>query len=251
MESPDVSRAGLPGQEPVAHRPLRSYSRRELFQQALELPNLVTLLRISSVPVLVWAVLVGHPVLSFGLFVVASLSDGLDGLLARLLDKRTPLGAFIDPIADKLLTLAALVALTVRGALPVWLLGLVLFRDGGILVAAVVLRASGRGVPAAPTRLGKYATFFLLLAITLAFAHEIDPRAHLKAPIAVSGVLAAQCVVGAVIQYFLRWRRLMYLPPPFSRNDGPKPPRPRAPNVAPGARVPGTGRGTTQPTERR
>lgn len=217
MDLPDVSRAERSEQDPVVPRPLRSYSRGEIFQQALEIPNVLTLLRIASVPVLVWAVLAGHPKLSFLLFVVASLSDGLDGLLARLLDKRTPLGAFIDPVADKILTLAALVALTVRGALPPWLLGLVLLRDGGIVVAAILLRYSGRTVPAAPTRLGKYATFFLLLTITLAFAHEIDPRGQLKTPMAVSGVLAGQCVLGAVIQYSLRWWRLMLLPAPFSR----------------------------------
>lgn len=251
MELPDVSRPRCPEQGPVVFRPLRTYSRGELFQQAIELPNVLTLLRIASVPVLVWAVLVGRPVLSFVLFVVASLSDGLDGLLARLMNKRTPLGAFIDPVADKLLTLAALVALTVRGALPVWLLALVLLRDGGILIAAIVLRASGRGVPASPTRLGKYATFFLLLTITLAFAHEFDPAGHLKAPIAVSGVLAAQCVISAVVQYSLRWWRLMSLPPPFQPPRRPNRSPVGTPNAVLHRHSPTVDREPTRPTGRR
>lgn len=251
MDLPDVSRASRPEQESIAHRPLRSYSRVELFQQATELPNLLTLLRIASVPVLVWAVFANRPLLALALFVVASLSDGIDGLLARLLDKRTPLGAFIDPIADKLLTLSALVALAIRGALPLWFLGLVLFRDGGIVVAAVVLRASGREVPAAPTRLGKYATFFLFVALTLAFVNEMSPDENLQALIAVSGVLAVQCVVGAIVQYFLRWWRLMFLPPPFSHLDTAKRRPEKMPDAFIGRYPARSERPDTPPSERR
>lgn len=240
METADGSRTRHREQGGPPPRPLRSLSAGELAREARSLPNILTLLRVASVPVLVWTMLADHAAAALVLFVTAALSDGLDGLLARLLNQRTTLGAYLDPIADKLLTLAALTALCADGLLPWWMLVVVLWRDGGIVVAALALRVTGREVPAAPTRLGKYATFFLLLTMTLAFAGKVDFEVSLSAPIAAFGMLAALCVLGASLQYFLRWKGLMLAPPPPTRKppppSPPPPPRPLLPSRRPPAR---------------
>lgn len=232
METADANRTRHGEQDGAPSRRLRSLSSRELLREARSIPNLLTLLRMASVPVLVWTLLADHALAALVLFAAAALSDGVDGLLARLLNQRTTLGAYLDPIADKLLTLSALTALCIDRRLPWWMLGVVLLRDGGIVVAALALRLTGRDVPAAPTRLGKYATFFLLLTMTLAFAGKLDPARSLAAPIAAFGMLAAVCVLGACLQYYLRWRRLMLAPPPSVRPVAPAAPPARTPPLA-------------------
>jgi cardiolipin synthase len=178
------------------------------------LPNLLTLARLLAVPAFAWSYASRRPALALGLFVAAALTDALDGLLARVLDLRTRLGAVLDPLADKLLTVTGLVALVLDGQLPGWLLGLVLLRDGCIALAVVVLRASGRAVPAAPSRLGKYATFLLAGALALGLVQATSPGPGLAGFIAATSLLAAQCVVATTVQYFVRWRRLMRAPAP-------------------------------------
>jgi len=90
---------------------------------------------------------------------------------------------------------------------------LVLFRDGCIAAAAVLLRWKDRPVPASPTRLGKYSTFLLVLALGLALARAAGLSSALGGYEAALLALAAQCVVVTLVQYFVRWRRLMRAPP--------------------------------------
>lgn len=234
METSDASRTGAEEQG-LAPRLLRERSRAELLEQAQALPNILTLLRIGSVPFLIWAVATGRPVLAAGLFIGASLTDGLDGFLARTLRQQTELGAFIDPVADKLLTLSALIALTLERRLPGWLLGVVLVRDGGIVVASLILRKSGKIVPSRPTWLGKSATFFLFVTMGLAFLQGARGSPELARAIEATGIIAAACVLGAATQYFSRWLRLMRsdaqarsAPPPHTRSRSRLASHPRA-----------------------
>jgi cardiolipin synthase len=189
--------------------PLRTLSAEELRRQALTLPNLLTYLRFLAVPAFIWAFHAGRIDLALWLFVGAALTDGLDGLLARVLHQRTRLGGILDPIADKLLTLAAVATLVVAARLPAWVLGLVLLRDACIASAAILLRMAGRPVPADPTRLGKYSTFLLVIALGMSLGRAWLRTAAFDGYIAVFLVLATQCIVATLIQYFLRWRRLM------------------------------------------
>ena len=213
MDRSDASVRSVPGQDgPVSHVPLRRSTSAEVWRQATAIPNLLTYLRFVAVPVFVWAFHRGFYEWAFALFVGAAFTDGLDGLLARALHQQTRLGGIIDPIADKLLTLAAVVSLVVHARIPVWLLGLLILRDACLASAVLVLRLTRRPVKAAPTRLGKYSTFVLAVALTLALVRESRHTAALDGYIAVFLVLAAQCVIVSTVQYFLRWRRLMKVP---------------------------------------
>lgn len=109
----------------------------------LNLPNLLTVFRILLVPVAVELILEGRLFWAFWVFVLAGVTDALDGLLARLLDARTKLGSYLDPVADKALLVSVYVALGVTGGLPSWIVTLVVFRDlliiGGALLFHVVV----------------------------------------------------------------------------------------------------------------
>jgi len=190
--------------------PLRTLETADIWRQALALPNFLTYLRFIAVPAFVWAFHAGRHELALELFAAAAVTDGLDGLLARVLHQRTRLGGILDPIADKLLTLAALATLVAHDLLPAWLLGLVVLRDVCIASAVMVLRMRGKPVPAAPTRLGKYSTFFLVVALSLALAREALHTVKLDGYIVAVTLLATQCVVATIVQYFIRWRRLMW-----------------------------------------
>lgn len=194
--------------------PLRALDGPEIWRQIRTLPNLLTLVRLAAIPVFVWCYVEGLRGTALAIFVGAALTDGLDGLLARALELRTRLGGILDPVADKLLTFAGLVTLVVDGVLPGWLLGLVVVRDGCIALAVVALRATGREVPASPSRLGKYATFLLAGTLVLGLAQAAAPSDAAQALMVAAALLSAQCVAGTLVQYFVRWRRLMRVPPP-------------------------------------
>lgn len=101
------------------------------------LPNLITGLRILLIPPFLWLLLQGCYGGALALFVLAGASDGVDGFLAKRYGWRSPLGAVLDPLADKLLMLCAYLALGWLAALPWWLVGMVVVRDGIIVAGAL------------------------------------------------------------------------------------------------------------------
>jgi|ERR1700730_2680393 len=141
-------------------------------------PNQITLLRLGFLPVFLslisyerykWALLV---------LVVAGLSDGIDGLLARKLNQRSALGAYLDPIADKLLLSSSFAILAFKHEIAWWLTIIVLSRDILILIVAVVIILISGYRPFPPSILGKVTTMFeiiLVFTVVLAAAHP-DPR---------------------------------------------------------------------------
>ena len=140
-------------------------------------PNLLTLARICLAPFLVMAVLEGHFATGLALFVVAGLTDALDGLLARLLKQRTALGQYLDPVADKLLLSTLFVVLTHRGLIPARVTVLVFSRDVGILVVAAILYASIGRREFKPSILGKINTVTQIVAIAAVLLAQVDGAA--------------------------------------------------------------------------
>ena len=136
-------------------------------------PNLLTLARICLAPFLVMAVLDGHFQLGFALFVLAGLTDALDGLLARLLKQRTMLGQYLDPVADKLLLSTLFLVLTHQGLIPARVTVLVFSRDVGILVVAAILYAVGRR-EFKPSLLGKANTLAQITAVAAVLLRQVD-----------------------------------------------------------------------------
>jgi cardiolipin synthase len=135
-------------------------------------PNLLTLLRICLAPFLVVTILEGRFTLSFVLFVVAGLTDALDGALARALKQRTMLGQYLDPVADKLLLSTIFLVLTHISLIPVTVTVLVFGRDVGILVVSAILYAVGRR-DFSPSLFGKANTLAQVSAVAAVLLHQL------------------------------------------------------------------------------
>ena len=132
----------------------------------LNLPNLLTLGRVAAIPVLVVLLFFGSREAGFwaaAIFSAASVTDWLDGWLARKWGVVTVLGKFLDPLADKLIVMAALVMLIPLGRVPAWAVFVILARE--MVVTGLRSIASSEGVVIAASDLGKYKTIFQMVAI--------------------------------------------------------------------------------------
>ena len=104
----------------------------------MSIPNLITLGRILLVPLVVWAIASGRMQLAFLLFLAAAISDLVDGFLAKRFGMKTELGAYLDPLADKVLIVSIYVTLGITGVIPLWIVILVVSRDF-MIVGAIIL----------------------------------------------------------------------------------------------------------------
>src|SRR6266436_3943612 len=128
-------------------------------------PNQITLLRLGFLPLFLILIVYEHYRWALLILVLAGLSDGIDGLLARKLDQKSAIGAYLDPIADKLLLSSSFVILAMEKITPWWLTIMVLSRDILLLiVAAVIILISGYR-PFPPSLLGKATTFFQIILV--------------------------------------------------------------------------------------
>ena len=143
----------------------------------LNLPNYLTLIRIAAIPfflVLLFSRLYDYALL---VFLIGGITDALDGPVARFTNQRTRLGAYLDPLADKLLIISSLVVLTLIDSVPAWLTILVLSRDVIVTLGygAIYFVVEER-MEIQPSTLGKINTFLLLLTITIVLVSLYDPN---------------------------------------------------------------------------
>ncbi len=141
----------------------------------MNIPNLITLLRIILVPVIVILLIQGSFLKALIAFVVAGLSDALDGFLARVLNRQTVLGAYLDPIADKALLASSFVTLSVLHIIPSWLAVIVISRDFIILLGILVLSIMSIPVEIRPTYVSKVTTALQLTTVLLALSFRSLP----------------------------------------------------------------------------
>lgn len=151
----------------------------------LTLANQLTLGRLLLVPAVVILVIYGYNGWALVAFIVAGLTDSLDGLAARWSGQRTDLGALLDPMADKLLLVSTFIVLTVPGLglanqLPVWLTVLVISRDVVIVVTVAVVNLAVERFTFTPSILGKLATFvYVVTGTTTLFFNYLGQRSSL------------------------------------------------------------------------
>jgi cardiolipin synthase (CMP-forming) len=168
------------------------------------LANWLTLVRIVLVPVFVTLLVYNRVALALGTFILAGLTDTLDGYIARSRGTKTRLGAFLDPLADKLLLTAAFVTLTykVPKILPFWLTATVLSRDLLLVLGALLVMLTGGKVHPAPTMLGKLSTVcqMVMVGVALMVAAHVRPF-ELVHPAMLW--LTAALTVGSGLQYMV------------------------------------------------
>ena len=136
----------------------------------LSIPNLITLGRILLVPVVVWAIASGEMRIAFILFLAAGVSDAVDGFLAKRFGMATELGAYLDPLADKAMLVSIYVVLAVVGAIPLWLVILVVSRDIMIVSAVILSWLVDRPVKLRPITVSKLNTVAQIVYATVVLA---------------------------------------------------------------------------------
>jgi cardiolipin synthase len=125
----------------------------------MTIPNLVTAIRIVLAPVFVIYLINSQFLAALIVFLICAVSDGLDGVLARVFNQKSKLGAYLDPLADKLVLVAAFVALSIIGIIPPWLAVTVIARDMMILLGILVLFLNRLEVIIKPSFLSKTTTW--------------------------------------------------------------------------------------------
>ena len=164
-------------------------------------PNQLTFLRLGFLPFFI--VLIFYEQYGWALLILllAAATDGMDGLLARTLNQKTALGAYLDPIADKLLLSSSFVVLALEGRIPRWLTILVIGRDVLILTTAtVILLASGyRQFP--PTIYGKITTGTQILLVFVVLLAEVFPMPVLEISRYLLGYLVAGFTIFSGFHY--------------------------------------------------
>ncbi len=131
----------------------------------VNIPNLLTLLRILLVPVFVILLIQGLFLKALLVFFAAGLTDALDGFIARVLRQKTVLGLYLDPLADKALLITSFVTLSIMGMIPPWLTVLVISRDFIILLGISVMALMSIPFEIKPATISKVTTAFQLLTV--------------------------------------------------------------------------------------
>lgn len=140
------------------------------------LPNLLTAARILLIPLFVGLLLYERHGAAALVFCGAGLTDLLDGFLARRLKSLTRLGAFLDPLADKLLSVSSFITLAVKGPIPAWFVVIVISRDVIISLGTLLLTLSDGAFDIVPSPLGKVTTFLQFVTILMTVLLLMDER---------------------------------------------------------------------------
>lgn len=176
-------------------------------QIGLNLPNLITLARLLSVPLAIWLIISSDYGAAFWVFVAAGVSDALDGYIAKRFDRRTRLGALLDPIADKSLLMSVYVTLGYAGQLPDWLVIVVVFRDVMIVGGFVLIQASTPARQFDPLYISKINTTLQIVLVAFVLARlGLGAGDGPLTVILVSAVAVTTVLSG--MSYFVRWARI-------------------------------------------
>lgn len=170
----------------------------------LNLPNLITIFRIFMVPLIVWLIISGQFFVAFLLFVLAGLSDAVDGFIAKRFNQATELGAYLDPIADKLLLVSIYVSLGFREILPPWLVIVVVSRDILIVGALVLSWLMEQPVPITPLMVSKANTTAQIVLAALVLG-GMGVGLQMPYLIIVMSVLVAVLTVLSAAAYLRLW----------------------------------------------
>jgi len=170
----------------------------------LTIPNFLTLLRIIAVPVFLIVVSNRHYGAGLVIYLAAGITDTIDGVIARLTNSYSALGAALDPLADKLFLVSGFLMMTWLGIVPVWLLILVLTRDVVILSGYLVIYFVTQPIEVDPSVLGKLNTFFEMMTMGFALTTLSRPDMPMATVNLYTWYLTGTTVAISGIQYVYR-----------------------------------------------
>ncbi len=172
----------------------------------MNIPNLITLARLLSVPLAVWLIINGLLGPAFWLFVLAGISDAVDGYLAKRLNAETVVGRYLDPLADKALLVSVFISLGICGYLPSWLVIMVVFRDVLIVAGALLYHTLTQNLTLEPLRISKLNTAAQIVLVGMVLGQHgmdlpIDPATQIMV------YLAALTTFASGGAYVFEWTR--------------------------------------------
>ena len=185
------------------------------FRQFRATPNLLTMLRLFTLPYLVIEILDGHWRLAFALLWIAGISDALDGLIARWLKQQTTLGQYLDPVADKALLSTLFLVLTHVGIIPRYVTVLVFSRDLGILLISALLYITNALRDFRPSWPGKLNTLLQILGVlTVMTVQVLGSTGLAETKLVLLRAIAVLAPVSAAQYTWLVLRRVQNQPDP-------------------------------------
>ncbi|WP_341482732.1 CDP-alcohol phosphatidyltransferase family protein [Aurantimonas marianensis] len=185
----------------------------------MTVPNFISIARLLGVPILVWALIEGDWLLAFLIFILAGVSDAVDGAIARHFNQQSTLGLYLDPIADKVLLMTVFVGLGLLGRLPAWLAVAVVSRDLLIIAAVLLSYVMGQPVKVRPLLISKMTTLAQLVLAAVALA---EPAFGLS----LGGLILVLVAITAVLTglsataYLVEWLRHMASDDDPKREEG-------------------------------
>lgn len=174
----------------------------------MNVPNTLSLLRLFLVTPFLIAIIYKQYALALVLFLLAGISDFLDGFLARRLNQTSLLGTYLDPMGDKLLTTVAFVALSLQGLVPAWLAVLVVAKDVYVALGSGVLHFAGNVSAFVPSFWGKFSTLLQIVAMGIVLLSAIVPLPEFLIDVLFVGTGLVTVVAG--VHYI--WRGLQDFP---------------------------------------
>jgi cardiolipin synthase len=169
--------------------------------------NRLTILRILITPGIVILLLYRHTAAALALFLVAAITDGLDGLVARSWQEKTALGMVLDPLADKLLLTSTVVTLTILKELPRWFAIILVSRDVILIGGSMILYMFLGKLTTPPTWTGKFTTGFQLITVLLAMLDNLLPA--VKPAVLPLALATMTLTVASGLDYVFRGARLL------------------------------------------
>jgi cardiolipin synthase (CMP-forming) len=174
----------------------------------MTIPNLITTFRIILTPIFVIYIINDELMTGLGVLIICGLSDGVDGLVARVFNQKSKLGAYLDPLADKIILTSAFVTLSIRGFLPAWLTVMVISRDLLILMGVVILFLNNIKINIKPALSSKITT--VLQFLTVIFVLSKRYFLNFETFYHYLFYLTALFTIISFLQYMSRWFRLTH-----------------------------------------
>jgi len=174
----------------------------------MTLPNFITIARFVMVPLIIMVMINGEMLMAFVLFVLAGISDGLDGFIARQFNQKSELGAWLDPVADKFLLVSVFIMLGWLGGLPNWLVILAVSRDAMIIAAVVLSSLLDNPVEMRPLLVSKANTMMQIILLVIVLA-DLAGLARLDGIIGWMVYAVAALTIASASAYLVTWLRHM------------------------------------------
>lgn len=173
----------------------------------MTVPNLITLIRILLTPIFVIYVINDQLLNGLVVLVICGISDGVDGMVARLFNQKSRLGTFIDPLADKIILVSAFISLSIRGFLPPWLTVVAISRDLLIMTGVFIIYLTGIELKIKPVLSSKVTTCLQFITVIAVLSREYltfldDKYIYLY-------YITAFATIVSFLQYLYLWLRIM------------------------------------------